>query len=480
MTRKKEAFKPINKGKVDFYSCGPTVYNVVHIGNLRSFLCADTLYRWLRFGLGYTVRWVMNITDVDDKTIRDSQKEYSDRDSMEALLKFTRHYEELFFEDLEKLNIPQKNFYQILRATESIEGMQELIRKIFDNNIGYEKDGSIYFSIEKYVEKKKEKYGKLVTLDLNALKTGTRTLNDEIEKENAQDFVLWKGEKEGEPCWDFDLHGKNYPGRPGWHIECSAMEKAAFGELPFDIHSGGVDLCFPHHEDEIAQSTAGYGQNPTNYWVHNEHLMIEGRKMSKSLGNFYTLQDLIKKGHSEETIRFFLVSNHYRTKLNLSEDALKATYEGLQRIRNFCRSMKSKVESQKSKENPPDKGDLGGLHENRRSEIRNLISNFRDALNDDLNTPKAVAVLFDALNVMNPDKTQMREFFQYAEQIFGVRFLPQEVDIPEEVVNLAKARQKAKKEKNFDKADKLRQEIVEHGFQVRDVQDGFEILPQEL
>ena len=461
LTRQKELFTPIRPGKVDFYSCGPTVYNTVHIGNLRAFLCADTLYRWLTYGLQYETRWVMNITDVDDKTIRDSQKQYPDLEPMEALQKFTRYYEELFFDDLEKLNIPRESFFQAPRATESIEAMQDLVRKITENGIGYEKEGSVYFSIEKYIEK--QKYGRLLNLDLDALKTGTRTLNDEIEKEDVQDFVLWKGKKEGEPSWDFDFFGKNLPGRPGWHIECSAMEKAAFGELPFDIHSGGVDLCFPHHEDEIAQSIAGYDQDPTNFWFHNEHLMVEGEKMSKSLGNFYTLHDLLKKGYSADTIRFFLVTNHYRTKLNLSEQALQAAHEGLQRIRNFCQSLQKRQ---------------GGGDSSRKS-IATQKETFKAAMCDDLNTPQAIAAVFDTLAITDCSDGLI-SFFQFAENIFGVRFLPKEVEVPADILQLAQQRKKAKQEKDFKKADQLRDEILKNGFEIRDEGDDYEVLPKEL
>ena len=456
--RKKEQFLPISESQVQFYSCGPTVYNTVHIGNLRAFLCADTLYRWLKYGLEYSVQWVMNITDVDDKTIRDSQVKYPNLDPMKALLTFTRHYEEKFFEDLETLNIPKSSFSSLPRATDSIIEMQDLITRIYNNGIAYEKDGSIYFSVEKYIEK--QQYGKLVQLDLDKLKTGTRTLADEIEKDNAQDFVLWKAQKEGEPSWSFELDKNSYPGRPGWHIECSAMEYAAFGKLPFDIHSGGVDLCFPHHEDEIAQSTAGYGQAPTNYWIHNEHLLVEGQKMSKSLGNFYTLSDLMEKGYSAEVVRFFLVTNHYRTKLNLTEDGLQAAHESLQRIRNAALLMKKS----------PQKGD----------NIDSFDTKFRQALCDDINTPQAISVIFSLLSETNIDTQKALRFLEFAEHIFGVRFLPQESQIPPEIQKLAEERHQAKEQKDYEKADTLRDEAFEQGFVIRDTSTGFEILPREL
>ena len=307
--RKKQPFTPLSPPEVSFYTCGPTVYNYAHIGNFRAYIAADTLRRWLTYGHNYTVKWVLNITDVDDKTIRDSQTQYPQLSPKDALQRFTRHYENIFFEDLAALGIPKSAFFANPRATEYISHMQDLIRSIAKKGFAKEVQGSIFFDVKKWNEA--NRYGKLLSLDLSALQTGNRSLADEIEKEDVADFALWKAEKPGEPSWDFDFFGKHRPGRPGWHIECSAMEKELFG-LPFDIHSGGVDLIFPHHEDEIAQSCCGYGEDPTRFWVHNEHLLVDGKKMSKSLGNFYTLRDLQKKGFSPSAIRFFLATNHYR------------------------------------------------------------------------------------------------------------------------------------------------------------------------
>ncbi len=457
LTRKKEEFRPVRDNRVDFYSCGPTVYNVVHIGNLRSFLFADTLYRWLRYGLGHDVRWVMNITDVDDKTIRDSKRDHPEKDPMEALTLFTRKYEELFFDNLKRLHIERENFYKNPRATESIEEMQELIRLIVENGIGYEKEGSVYFSLEKHL--KGAQYGKLVNLRLDQLKTGTRSLADEIEKENVQDFVLWKAKKEGEPAWDFHLNGKNLPGRPGWHIECSAMAKAAFEEFPFDIHSGGIDLQFPHHEDEIAQSLAGYKKDPVRYWVHNEHLLVNGEKMSKSLGNFFTLDDLKKKGHSEDAIRFFLVTNHYRTKLNLTEEAIEASAAGLERIRNFTR------EVGKMKTTPEKREGVSGIRDK-----------FIAAMNDDLNTPKAVSVLFELLVPGRFDPEERMEFIIFAGKILGVSLVAIEQEIPREVIALAEKRKEARKNAEWALSDELRKEIESFGYIVRDQGEDFELI----
>ncbi|MBI5414045.1 cysteine--tRNA ligase [Candidatus Peregrinibacteria bacterium] len=458
LSGQKETFSPKHGNQVDYYSCGPTVYNVVHIGNLRAFLNADTLYRWMKYGMKYDVRWVMNITDVDDKTIRDSQKEFPEMNPMEALLKFTRKYEEFFFRDLEILSIHRDSFYKNPRATESIPEMQELIRSIMESGIGYEKDGSIYFSLEKYTEK--STYGRLVHLNLDAMKTGSRTLADEIEKENVQDFVLWKAHKEGEPSWAFSLNGKNFPGRPGWHIECSAMSKAAFKKFPFDIHSGGVDLKFPHHEDEIAQSTAGYAEDTARFWVHNEHLLVQGKKMSKSLGNFYTLHDLMKKGFSPAAIRFFLVTNHYQTKLNLSDESIFAAKNSLDRIHNKVREIQK---------NPAKQG----------KSLKKYRQSFEDALCDDLNTPQAAATLFEALDAESPHLEELEEFLRFAEQIFGVNFSPKNIEVPEKILSLAKKRQDARKRKDWKMADELRKEIESRGYEVRDEKEGIDFLQQK-
>ncbi len=458
LSRAKEKFVPLHKDRVDFYSCGPTVYNRVHIGNLRAFLMADTLYRWLRHGMKYNVRWVMNITDVDDKTIRDSKAKYPEIEPKAALKKLTTSYEEEFLQDLEALNISQSSFYALPRATEHITDMQDLIRKVYKNGYAYEKEGSLYLSIEKYA--KSHVYGRLKNISRSELKSGTRTLADEGNKDCIDDFALWKTQKKGEPYWDFDLNGVNYPGRPGWHIECSAMEHSTFGSLPFDIHSGGVDLCFPHHEDEITQSVAGYKEEPTKYWFHNEHLMVEGKKMSKSLGNFYTLEDLLQKGHSADAIRFFLITNHYRTKLNLTQEALIATAQSLQRIRNALLDLP---------QNPSKK--RGSSHAEKKLE---------QSFCDDLNTPAATAAIFTVLGEKKYSHQEKRQFFEYAEKLFGVRFLAKNHIVPSEIKLLAEQRQQAKKEKNFEKADFLRNEISAKGFEIRDSGNDFTLVPKQL
>ena len=294
LTRKKEEFKPIKKDKVGLYTCGPTVYNYAHIGNLRSFVFADLLVRILKYNYGEkNVKWVMNITDVDDKTIRDSKIKYPDLSHMEALKKFTAEFEEYFWRDLSKLNILKPDSITHAADTVYIKKMQDLVKNIFVSGYAYVKDGSVYFDVGKYSQK--YKYGVLVDIDVSKMKSGVRIDDDEYEKENIQDFVLWKGQKEDEPSWEFEFDGQKLPGRPGWHIECSAMGQAELG-MPFDIHTGGVDLKFPHHENEIHQSVIGYKtEKPVNYWLHNEYLLVDGKKMGKRFNNFYTIKDLEEK-----------------------------------------------------------------------------------------------------------------------------------------------------------------------------------------
>lgn len=468
--RQKEDFVPIQKNTIGFYTCGPTVYNFAHIGNFRAYIAADSLRRWLVFGHDFSVKWVLNITDVDDKTIRDSQKAFPDLSPLEALSRFTRHYEAIFFTDLEKLNIRKADFFANPRATEYIPEMQDLIRRIFEKGFAKRTPDGVFFDVKKWSEA--DRYGKLLSLDLTALRSGTRSLADEIEKEDLADFALWKAEKPGEPAWDFDFFGENFRGRPGWHLECSAMEEKILG-LPFDIHSGGVDLCFPHHEDEIAQSKCGYGIEPTRYWIHNEHLMVEGKKMSKSLGNFYTLADLLDKGHSTDAIRFFLATNHYRAKINLSDESLSAAKNSLEKFRNFLRFGEVRQ----------------GDGEEGESRIQPLLqktkADFYAAMNDDLNAPVAIAVahqLVSALSAFSPfsemEISEISAFFRFCGNVFGVDFFPRQVEIPDAVVALAHDRQKARAERNWAEADRLRSEISQHGFEMRDTSSGFDLLPQ--
>jgi len=475
LTKQIDVFKPLKSDTVRMYSCGPTVYNIAHIGNMRSFLFADLLQRVLRKVGGWKVKWVMNITNIDDKTIRDSKigsdawlpemGNQSD-DPKENLKKLTLFYEREFIDDINKLGISFLDLYKMPRATEHIDIMQKLIVKILHNGYAYKAGGSIYFDVTKYM--KDDVYGKLFKIDFDNFKSGTRVDSDDYERENVSDFVIWKAHKEGEPFWDFEIDGVNYPGRPGWHIECSAMEEEILG-LPFDIHTGGIDLKFPHHEDEIAQSKAGYGIEPTSVWCHNEFLEVEGEKMSKSLGNFFTIRDLTEKGISPTDIRFSMISVHYRTKSNFTFSGLEASKKARIRIQDYIYDL--------FEEN-------FGTKEPDISELKNLI--FGELAND-LHVPKALGILFTFIN-NNPSneltrakRSEMLGFLKELNEIFNVwkfeRHQEDEIEIPENIRKLAQDRFDAKKEKNWAEADRLRKEISDAGYNIKDSKEGYEILP---
>lgn len=474
LTRKKDAFIPNIPGEVSLYSCGPTVYNNVHIGNIRAVLFSDTLQRWLRFGEKLKTKWVMNITDVDDKTIRDSKSTYPEMAAKDALKKFTEHYTAVFFDDIESVGVDKSHLLSTPLATEHIEQMKVLIQQIVDNGYGYVSEGSVYLDVQKY--RKDHEYGRLVSLNFDDMKSTNRVDNDEYEKESVSDFVLWKAEKEGEPSWTFELSvstdngekvvSQSLPGRPGWHIECSAMSKSLFPDFPFDIHTGGVDLCFPHHEDEICQAQAGYGVDTANYWVHNEHLMVEGKKMSKSLGNFYTLADLEEKGFSAEVIRFFLVTNHYRTKVNLSDNSLRASEKMLSRMRKNYETLQKNFSNQDQEKN-----------EEVLKEIEVFVSNFYDAMRDDLNVAISIAKVFEFLKEMSKrslgksEYDRVVEVVEVVENVFGIRLETKQEDTkyPAEVLKLVEKRDTARAEKNWALSDALRDELCTMGWTVSDV-----------
>jgi len=466
-----EEFVPVEDNIVRIYSCGPTVYNFAHIGNLRSFLFADMLQKVLRVVGKYDVKWVMNITDIDDKTIRDSkigskawlEEMGKQTDSpKENLRKFTEVYFNYFIDDISKIGIDIEDFYAIPFATDFIEEMQSLILKIFNNGFAYISDGSIYFNVSKWREV--DKYGKLYNIDFENFKKGQRVDTDEYEKENISDFVLWKGYKEGEPYWDFIIDGVNYPGRPGWHIECSAMEYELLS-LPFDIHTGGIDLKFPHHEDEIAQSKAGYGIEPTKYWLHNEFLEVEGQKMSKSLGNFYTLRDLLKKGIDPLDIRFAMLSAHYRTKYNFTFSGIESAKKARNRIQELIYDIF---------ESP--NGTISYDVEKLKLEIFSHLA-------DDLHTPKALATLFTFINennVVNFDdnsKNHLLALINELNYIFGVWEIEKRpeanIEIPYNVKEMAEQRWQFKLNKNYVEADKLRIELDKLGYIIKDSKDSY-------
>lgn len=471
-----ENFTPINDQTVRMYSCGPTVYNIAHLGNMRAFLFADLLQRVLRTAGKWDVKWVMNITDIDDKTIRDSSygsnawiKEMGSQtdDKLKNLKNFTNYYKQNFLEDISSLGIDISHFNSMPHATDFIPQMQELVRKIYGNGYAYISDGSVYFNVEKW--SKDDKYGKLKNIDFSSFQKGVRIDSDTYEREDANDFVLWKAKKEEEPFWNFDLDGISLPGRPGWHLECSTMEYEILG-LPFDIHTGGIDLQFPHHEDEIAQSKAGYGIEPNPFWCHNEFLEVEGKKMSKSLGNYFSLRDLTSKGLDPLDIRLAMLSAHYRTKYNFTFEGVESAKKARQKVQEYIYSLFIK-------------NDFPSIFEI--SKEKSLKSTFFGEISIDLHTPKALARLFEfisefpAVKLSNELKTDLIETFSEINQIFNVwEICPrpnEEIVIPGNISILAEERLKAKKEKNWSLADEIRNKIFELGFNIIDTKEGFEI-----
>jgi cysteinyl-tRNA synthetase len=450
LSRSKEEFKPLNSAEVGLYTCGPTVYNFAHIGNLRAYMFADVLKKVLLYN-NFQVKHIMNLTDVDDKTIKNSKLEFPEMDPMLALKKFTTRYSEAFLQDLEKLNIAPASFYS--KATDYVKEMQELILKIADQGYAYEAGGSVYFDLQKYLAN--YNYGYLINLDLDNFKKGARVDLDEYEKENIQDFVLWKGQKAGEPFWDFTFLEQNLPGRPGWHIECSAMAKELLG-MPFDIHTGGIDLKFPHHEDEIAQNIVGYQiEKPINYWLHNDFILVDGQKMSKSLGNVYSLIDLEQKNISPLAYRYLVLQTHYRSQLNFTWDSLGSAQNGLDNLYNIIRDW----------------------NEEEKVGCAEYEARFLEAINDDLDTPKALAIMHELIKdqdvVIGDKKKTLLKF----DEVFGLSLGEiKKVEIPQAVLDLAEQREQARQNKDWKKSDELRGEILKLGFEIEDGKEGFKIL----
>jgi cysteinyl-tRNA synthetase len=452
LSRQKEEFQPIEAGKVRMYTCGPTVYDYAHIGNFRAFIFEDLLKRWLQHR-GFQVTHVMNLTDVDDKTIKGSQQQ------SKQLREYTDFYAQAFFEDIKALNVEPATVYP--RATDHIPEMVSLIKTLLQKGVAYRgEDGSVYFAISKFPA-----YGKLSHLRVQELKTGARVSQDEYAKEEAQDFALWKAWscEDGDVFWETEL-GK---GRPGWHIECSAMSMKYLGET-FDIHCGGVDNMFPHHENEIAQSEAATGKPFVRYWMHNEHLLVEGKKMAKRLGNFYTLRDLLAKGLDPLAIRYLLLSTHYRQQFNFTFEALEAGKKAIERLANLQRRL----------------GEANGKGGS--EELARLLAAvqrcFGDAMDDDLNVSVALASLFDFVrdlnNLLDADTISKQEAEVVAAQItefdkvLGVIPKPKEETLPKEAAELIKRREEARKAKDWKTADTARAQLKAMGIIVEDTAQG--------
>jgi cysteinyl-tRNA synthetase len=436
------------------YTCGPTVYDYPHIGNFRAYIFEDVLRRHLKFK-GFSVVQVMNLTDVDDKTIRGA------REAGVPLQEFTEGYVRTFFEDIDTLRVERAEHYPA--ATEHIDDMVALVQRLGEKGYTYEADGSVYFRIAAF-----DGYGKLSHFRLDELERGAsgRTALDEYTKEDARDFALWKAwiEEDGDVCWDTPL-GR---GRPGWHIECSAMAMRYLGEH-FDIHTGGVDNIFPHHENEIAQSEAATGVTFADYWLHCEHLLVDNRKMSKSLGNFYTLRDLLQKGHRPEAIRYALLSTHYRQKYNFTLAGLEAAAGAVNRLRDFKRRL-AEVKRRS--------------HDDKVRHIRDLVTaadrRFVESMDDDLGISGALAAVFELVRDVNAlidergigkdGAALVTEFLDRVDTVIDV--IRGEKSVPQEVLQLAEERRIARRKKDYARGDEIRDKIAALGYAVEDTPSG--------
>ncbi len=445
LTRRNEEFKPLEGDEVRFYTCGPTVYNFAHIGNFRAYAFEDILRRVIKFN-GYKVKQVMNLTDVDDKTIRGANA------AGVALTDYTKMYKDAFFADLEKLNIEPAEVYPA--ATDHIPEMIDLVAKLVEKGIAYKSDdGSVYFNVRKFPG-----YGRLAHIDFDNQRTGARCASDEYDKENVGDFALWKAweESDGPVGWDSPW-GR---GRPGWHIECSAMSMKYLGET-FDLHTGGIDNLFPHHENEIAQAEAATGKPFVATWMHCAHLKVNGEKMSKSLGNFFTLRDLVDKGWSGREIRYVLVNAHYRQGLNFAFSALEDARKSLERIDRAVDALEKRLDA--AAETP--------------AFAVKAVEDFTAAVNDDLNIPKAFAALFDLVRETNASGTAAKgvfDAFKRMDEVLGVIFFGKkaEEELPAEITALLEERAAARAAKNWAESDRLRDEIAAKGWFVKDSKEG--------
>ena len=462
LTRREEALEPLADNTVRFYTCGPTVYNFAHIGNFRAYMFEDILRRVIQFN-GMKVKQVMNLTDVDDKTIRGANA------AGVALTDYTKTYKDAFFADLKKLNIQPAEVYPA--ATDHIPEMIALVEKLVEKGVAYKSDdGSVYFAVTKFPG-----YGKLAHIDFDNQRTGARCAADEYDKENVGDFALWKAweESDGPVGWDSPW-GR---GRPGWHIECSAMSMKYLGET-FDLHTGGIDNLFPHHENEIAQAEAATGKPFVKTWMHCAHLKVNGEKMSKSAGNFFTLRDLIEKGWSGREIRYVLVNAHYRQGLNFAFSALEDARRSLERIDRCVDALSARVEALKG-------GEVEGAE--KPEWATKCLDDFTAAVNEDLNTPKAFAALFElvrhtnaylanpqALNLSTSQLLNILNIFKRMDSVLGVIFFGKaaKTAVPAEIQTLLDQRAEARKAKNWAESDRLRDAIAAAGWLVKDSKDG--------
>ena len=450
LTRRLEEFEPLEPGHVRLYTCGPTVYDYSHIGNLRTFLFEDILRRTLELA-GLRVTQVMNLTDIDDKTIREAKAAGLE------LRAYTEGYIEAFFADLDTLRVERAEHYP--RATDYIPQMVELVERLEAAGHAYRSDGSIYYRIATFPG-----YGRLSGVRPEENLVGARVDSEEYEKDDARDFVLWKGAREGEPVWETAVG----PGRPGWHLECSAMSMALLGE-GFDMHTGGVDNIFPHHENEIAQSEGATGKPFARYWLHAEHLVVEGEKMAKSKGNFFTLRDLVAKGHDPLAVRYLLISVPYRQKLNFTVDGLHAAAQAIERIANTLRRL----------EHTPPAAGAGDLEQ---AAVDEFSRDYREALADDLNTARALAALHTLLRQVNTAldgdgiSAEVRPVLDaaFADVAAVLDILPAAAErgADEEIQRLVDERTAARGARDFARADELRDRLAEMGVVIEDTPHG--------
>lgn len=440
---------------ISIYSCGPTVYDNLHIGNLSAFIYADLLRRVLKATYpDAEIKHVMNITDVDDKTIRDSKIRYPDEDPMKALLTFTRHYEDVFMKDSALVGNDLEAF-SFIRATDSIPEMQALITELHSQGIAYITEDGVYFSIEAY-QKTGKVYGQLVELE-KSTDTKSRIANDEYEKDSANDFALWKLEKNGEPSWAYSLGGQKLDGRPGWHIECSAMSRKLLGEQ-FDIHTGGIDLKFPHHENEIAQSTACTESSVmAKFFVHNDHVLVDGVKMSKSLGNFYTLRDVEEKGYNPIAFRLLVLQGHYSNSVNFSWDNLEAAQKRLHRWKRLS-ARRWQISGQVSSENI---GDVVAIKNSILLEVQ-----------DDLRAPQSfthIEMLMDLVeqSIMGAEGSKaFTQVLDLVDAIFGLNLVATTPNISDEQKTMIEDLKKARTTKDYDTADVLKNSLYDQGIEL--------------
>lgn len=456
LTKSKEEFKEIEPGKVRMYACGPTVYNLIHIGNARPMIVFDTVRRYMEYK-GYDVNYVTNFTDVDDKIIKKAIEEGTTADEI------SKRYIEECKKDMKGLNVKEATKHPL--ATEEIDGMIEMISTLIDKGYAYEANGTVYYRTRKF-----EGYGKLSKKNIDDLEAGHREIKvaGEENKEDPLDFVLWKPKKDGEPYWESPWG----QGRPGWHIECSVMSKKYLGDS-IDIHAGGEDLIFPHHENEIAQSEAANGVPFARYWMHNGFLNIDNKKMSKSLGNFFTVRDISEK-YDLQVLRFFMLSAHYRSPINFSDELMEAAKNGLERIVTAVSNLKHLEGVCESKEmSDEEKSALGTIDE--------LVKKYEAAMEDDFNTADAVSSVFEMVKLANQTASgeSSAEYIKSIKativrmcDVLGIIAEKEEEILDSDIEKLIEERQQARKDKNFKRADEIRDELLAKGIILEDTREG--------